>query len=98
MNLLALSTSQVLQLEDMKKEVVADGILGKFVSELQFGIGVKEGYAMIDGILCYQGRVYLASLLLSLLCYKNATTLRLEVTWHSLRQIRGLQKKSTGKE
>lgn len=56
---LALTTPTVLQLEEIKKEVAADVKLGKLVQDLQGGVPVKEGYELIDGILCYCGKLVL---------------------------------------
>lgn len=59
-NVLVLTTSEVLQLWEIK-EVVADEVMGKVVSELQEGVNVNLGYALIHGILCYHGKIVLPS-------------------------------------
>lgn len=58
LNLLMLSMSRVLQLEELK-EVAQDEELGIMVTNLQPGQLVKAGYSLSDKILCYKGRVVL---------------------------------------
>lgn len=39
-------------------------MLAKLVSDMQDGVNVKCGYELIDGILCYHGRIVFVSLML----------------------------------
>lgn len=50
LGVLALTTLAILQLEEVKKEVAVDKTLGKLVTDLQVGVNVKLGYAMIGGV------------------------------------------------
>lgn len=60
-NYLAIRTHKILQLDEIRKEVEADEVLGRVVKDLQKGLTVREWYALVDNTLCYRGKVVLPS-------------------------------------